>query len=143
MSTTAQDPTSAIECMRECTRLSHDFAYFVDHRDYEKLVALFVEDGTFERRGEVLRGRAGIMKSMQARPMELITRHVCSNIRIDLQPDGTACGTGCLLLFHGSTNGVAAGATPPHSVTVAEYSDVYVATPEGWRIRSRVTTIVF
>jgi hypothetical protein len=143
MSTTTQHQTCAIECMHECARLSHDFAYFVDHRDYEKFVALFVEDGTFERRGEVLRGRAGIMKAMQARPAELVTRHICSNIRIDLQADGTACGTGCLLLFHGSANGDTAGATPPHSVTVAEYSDVYVATPEGWRIRSRVTNIVF
>jgi hypothetical protein len=135
--------TEQRNCEAECIRLSHDFAYFVDNRDYEKFVALFAEDGTFDRRGEVLRGREAIMKAMLARPADLITRHACTNIRIDLQADGTASGTGCMMLFHGSASGIAAGTSPSHSTTIAEYRDVYVSTPEGWRIRSRVTTIVF
>ena len=135
--------TEQRNCEAECVRLCNDFAYFADNREYEKLVALFAEDGTFDRRGEVLRGRAAIMKAMLARPADLITRHACTNIRIDLQADGTASGTGYMMLFHGSASGLAAGTLPSCSTTIAEYRDVYVATQEGWRIRSRVTTIVF
>lgn len=126
-------------CESACTRLCNDFAYFVDTRDYEKLAALFVEDGSFERRGEVLQGRATILSSMQARPENVITRHACTNIRIDLQPDGSARGTCTLLLFH-----AVAGATPATpAITVAEYHDVYVQTAAGWRIRSRIAQVVF
>jgi len=124
------------QCEAACARLCNDFAYFVDHGDYEKLVGLFVETGSFERRGEVLSGRATILASMQARPGNVITRHACTNIRIDLQPDGSAHGTCTLILFH-----AVAGTAP--ATTVAEYRDVYVHTPDGWRIRSRVADIVF
>lgn len=129
-------------CESACTRLCNDFAYFVDTRDYQKLAALFVEDGSFERRGEVLQGRTAILDAMQARPENVITRHVCTNIRIDLQDDGSARGTCTLLLFHAVASASPAAPAAP-AITVAEYHDVYVQTPAGWRIRSRVAQMVF
>jgi hypothetical protein len=125
-----------IQAQLACSRLCNDFAFFVDSRAYGDLVSLFVEEGTFERKGEVLRGRGAILAAMQARPESVVTRHACTNIRVDLQADGTARGTCTLLLFHG-----AAGAAP--GITVAEYHDAYVQTPGGWRIQSRVAHIVF
>jgi hypothetical protein len=128
------------ECEMACARLCIDFAHFVDTRDYEKLVGLFTEEGTFERRGEVLQGRQSILSGMQARPANVITRHVCTNIRIQAQVDGSVLGSCYLLLFHGAVGEAAATSPGP---TIAEYSDVYVTGPDGWRIRSRVATLAF
>jgi hypothetical protein len=125
------------ECEAACTRLCIDFAHFVDTREYDSLAGLFTEEGTFERRGEVLRGRQSILGGMQARPADVITRHVCTNIRIQPQADGSARGNCYLLLFH-ATSG-----EPSAAPTVAEYSDVYVLEAGSWRIQSRVAALAF
>jgi 3-phenylpropionate/cinnamic acid dioxygenase small subunit len=130
------DTQEPLVCQVQCSRLCADFAHFVDSRDYEKLAALFVDSGIFERRGEVLQGREAILRAMRARPENVVTRHICTNIRIDLQIDGTANGTCILLLFVGQPN-------EKPSTTIAEYHDTYVATAEGWRIKKRVANIVF
>ena len=121
----------------QCTRLCTDFAWCVDHRKYDQLVELFDEQATFERTGEVLRGRGGILRAMQARPAGIDTRHICTNIRIDPVSPREAAGIACLLLFRGP----AATATQP--ALVAEFHDHYVATPQGWKIASRVARPVF
>ncbi|TGN95722.1 nuclear transport factor 2 family protein [Burkholderia sp. USMB20] len=132
------DILEPLACETLCKRLSADFAHFADSRDYEKFVALFTEDGTFERRGETLRGRSAILRAMHARPDDMITRHICTNIRIDTPGNGIATGAGSMLLFHrvGSENGAP-------SITVADYRDIYIATADGWRIQERVSAIVF
>lgn len=128
------------ECESACARLCVDFAWFVDNGEYEELVALFAEQGTFERRGDVWRGRASILAGMRARPAATVSRHVCTNIRIRLQADGSALGSSYLLLFQ-SADAATGGATP--APILAEYSDVYVQEANGWRIASRVARVVF
>ncbi|HIE4434687.1 TPA: nuclear transport factor 2 family protein [Burkholderia multivorans] len=132
------DILEPLACEALCMRLSADFAHFADSRDYEKFVALFTEDGIFERRGETLRGRNAILRAMHSRPEDMTTRHICTNIRIDTHGNGMATGAGSMLLFHraGSENA-------PPSITVADYRDIYIATADGWRIQERVSTLVF
>jgi hypothetical protein len=130
--------TNEDDLQSQCTRLCNDFAYYVDSKNYQRLTELFTVDGTFERRGEVLAGQQSILEAMSARPKDVITRHICTNIRITAQGNGTAQGTCYLQLYHGH-----AAASSEYSVTLAEYEDVYAATAEGWRIRSRVARTVF
>lgn len=130
-------------CEAACSRLIADFAYFVDSRQYEGLVDLLAEDCSFERRGTVLAGRAAILEAMRARPEDLVTRHACTNIRIDQTGPDSASGVCTLLMFHGTSDQQAESTTIPYSITVAEYRDTFVATPEGWRFASRVAHIVF
>jgi hypothetical protein len=136
------DNLQRLDCEAACTRLCNDFAFLVDSREYEKLAALFTESATFERRGDILRGRAAILSNMQSRPNDVITRHVCTNLRIDLQQDGTATGTCYLLLFHTAAASAAHASSTPPALTVAEYRDVYVAVGGVWRIQSRVAHLM-
>ena len=132
------DILNPLACELHCMRLCADFAHYADSRDYDKFVALFTEDGTFELRGETLRGRNAILRAMRARPDDMITRHICTNIRIDAHDNGTATGAGSLLLFHRVAN-----ENVEPSMIVADYRDVYKVTASHWRIQERVTTIVF
>lgn len=133
----------AQRCETDCTRLCNDFAFFVDTFAYIELSQLFTLDATFERRGEVLKGREAILLSMQQRPKNVITRHVCTNIRIEPQPNDTALGSCYLLLFHSATEKEDGTSVHGHSLTIAEYKDIYVYTDEGWRVQSRVANVVF
>ncbi|WP_454740353.1 nuclear transport factor 2 family protein [Cupriavidus necator] len=134
------DTTTHLTWVAECERLCLDFAYFVDRRDYARAVALFTADGTFTRNGDTLHGPGAILQSMHARPAEIDTRHVCTNIRIDLGPDSTSArGTSYLTLYRGPKSGDGTVA----ATVVAEFDDRYQRTPGGWRIASRVVRFAF
>lgn len=130
---------------RDCTRLCHDFAWTVDQGDYAAFVNLFATDGVFERMGQASVGHAAIRQFLDARPAGRVTRHVCSNIRIDVTGDGTATGTSSALMFYATA---AAGTPPPHPLpaslpVVVDYLDDYVLTALGWKFQRRRTTVVF
>lgn len=130
-----------LRCEHDCTRLCHDFAWSVDTLDYDGFVALFADDGVFERAGLQSRGHEAIRKFLDARPADRVTRHFCTNVRIDMTGPGTATGT-CLALMYQAT---AAKNTPlpVSSPLVAEYADDYVLTASGWKFKHRRTTVVF
>ena len=96
-----------------------------------------VEDGVFDRPGQISQGRETIRAAIAARPAEVWTRHYCSNIRIDLASDGlSASGQSYLLLFrgrHGSAD---------HEIVRAEYRDTFALTASGWRIQSRKVAVL-
>lgn len=132
-----------LRCERECARLCNDFVWTVDTGDYDGCVALFAVDGALERAGQVSRGHAGVRAFLDARPANRVTRHTCSNIRIDMTGPATATGTSCAVMFHAP----AARDTPlPLKGTTplfAEYADDYVLTAGGWKIRHRKIVVVF
>lgn len=121
-----------------CARLCTDFVHFVDARKYDKVVAMVTEDAVLNRIGTVLRGRDEILRFMESRPLDIDTHHICANIRIDLQADGTAQGECSVLMYH---RPVASNDQP--SLTLARYRDVYVATPAGWKIRERLIDLPY
>ena len=130
-------------CERDCTRLSHDFAWSVDTRDYDGFVALFAADGVFERAGLQSCGHEAIRKFLDARPANRVTRHFCTNVRIDVTGPGTATGTCMALMYQASAAKNAPLPLPVSTPLVAEYLDDYVLTDAGWKFKHRRTTVVF
>jgi hypothetical protein len=109
-----------------------DFAYFSDRREYDLLGALFVADGTMTRpSGNVLAGREAIVRSYKATPAERVTRHICTNIRIEVESVDQARGMTYALVY--STNG---------NPRVGEFEDEFLRSPEGWRIATRIARFV-
>ena len=132
-----------LRCERECARLCNNFVWTVDTWDYDGCVALFAVDGAIERGGQVSRGHAGVRAFLDARPGNRVTRHTCSNIRINMQGPATATGTSCATMFHAPAERDAPlplkGSTP----LFAEYFDEYVLTAGGWKISHRKIVVVF
>ena len=132
-----------LRCERECVRLCNDFVWTVDTWDYDGCVALFAVDGAIERGGQVSSGHAGVRAFLDARPGNRVTRHTCSNIRINLTSPTAATGTSCTTMFHApaerDTPLPLQGSTP----LFAEYFDDYVLTAGGWKISHRKIVVVF
>jgi hypothetical protein len=135
-----------ISIERVCQRLVVDFAYFSDRREYESLAALFAEEGSLTRpTGDPLVGRAAILKSYQSRPGGRITRHICTNIRINVESRGTARGLTYAVVYSANAGdapeahfGIKADARR----LVGEFEDEFVLTPAGWRFGSRQARFV-
>ncbi len=132
-----------LRCERECTRLCNDFAWAVDTFHYDAFVSLFTPDGVFDRAGQVSRGGVEIRKFLNARPADRVTRHVCTNIRIDLVSPEAAAGNCYTLVFQAQAETAASLPRPTPLPMVVEYHDDYSLTDEGWKIQHRKLKIVF
>ena len=117
-----------------CARLCVDFARHIDARRYGDLLDLFTEDGVLDRMGRVMRGQQEIASFLYSRPLDVATRHLCTNLRVDVHGDD-ADGS-CSVLFFRSEG--AAGEPFKASVPViVDYQDRYKRTADGWRIVER------
>lgn len=123
--------------------LSTRFAHHLDAGDFESMIALFDDDGVFDRGGSALRGHAEIRKAMAERP-SLTTRHLSTNHYFASVEDDAACGVVTVLVLHGppATNG-----EPVQYATergrVLEFHDRYRRTDKGWKIVERVARPIF
>ncbi len=120
-----------------CARLCVDFANHIDARRYAALLDLFAEDGRLDRMGTVSVGRAEISRFLEGRSAAVATRHVCTNIRIDVQSTDEATGFCYALFFQGSGGGSGEPAKMSGPPSLVEYRDLYERTPQGWRIKER------
>lgn len=119
----------------ECARLVALYANLNDEARWDEVAALYAEDGVMYRptapdQGVV--GREAILAAFKARPPRT-TRHVCSNVVIDVEGPATARGTSAMLLF------TAADAAP----LVGSFHDRFCLTAEGWRFAERRGSLIF
>jgi hypothetical protein len=120
-----------------CARLCIAFANHLDARRYEQVLDLFTDDAALDRMGTVSAGREEIARFLAARPVDVTTRHVCSNIGVSFDSQDEASGVCYVLFFQGkedAATGVAQLSGPP---SVVEYHDRFLRTAGGWKILSR------
>ncbi len=118
----------------DCARLIALYANLNDEARWEEVVALYAEDGVMVRPtapNAPVAGREAILEAFKARPPR-ITRHICSNVVIDVESDTTARGTSAMLLFTGE-------AAP----LVGSFHDRFVLTDDGWRFAERRGSLIF
>ena len=125
------------EIEAECVALSNAFAYHLDHKEYDALVALFTPDGTFVRTGVRLEGQEKILATMRNRPAEQFTRHITTSFHFTaVEPDRASA------VFYNQSYYAFLPGDPPY-VYVAErmmlldFIDQFVRTSKGWRFRER------
>lgn len=136
-----EDPGSGLMIRFACSALIADYAYYVDHREFNKAVALFTEDGRIERPDLISDGRKEIEENWTSRPASVVTCHVCSPPSFrDIAPDrATAVTYFTLYHLHHAGPGPAPMGDP---IALGEFHDVFVATQQGWRFKSRKVTAV-
>jgi hypothetical protein len=129
----------------DCQALSIAYAQAIDFRDYDDFVALFAVDGVLDL-GRPMQGRNEIATSVSQRPDALRSRHVISNIFIDVIDADHARGISYLTLYrHLSTD-----ANPPSQpidsagpAAIGHYQDQFTRFEEGWRFQSRTLHVAF
>jgi SnoaL-like domain len=122
---------------RACEKLSVAFANCIDRRDYDAVVDLFTTDGILDRWGNVIQGHAALQHWLDARPRDVTTSHVCSNIVVERSSPDEAWGT-TYFTFYSATQTEGCEALPLEGPTmVGEYHDHFVLTERGWRLGKR------
>lgn len=112
----------------DCARLIALYANLNDEARWEEVAALYAEDGLMTRPtapDAPIVGRAAILAAFQARPPRK-TRHVCSNVVIDVEDHASARGTSAMVLF-------TEGGVP----LAGSFHDRFVLTADGWRFAER------
>ncbi len=135
-----EDAAAAIE--RACARLVLWSIRAFDEKEWMVYAQLFTEDGVFVRANqpdEPLVGREAIRDALAARPAGRLTRHLCTNIEVDVIDAEHARGFCYLLLYAGDASQPESPAGRPADDVqrVGEYRDTFVRTQEGWRISRR------
>ena len=118
----------------DCARLIALYANLNDEARWDELAALYVEDGVMARPtapDDPVIGRDAILAAFKARAPRT-TRHICSNVVIDVEGPATARGTSAMLMFTGE--GVP---------LVGSFHDRFCLTLDGWRFVERRGSLVF
>jgi 3-phenylpropionate/cinnamic acid dioxygenase small subunit len=127
-----------------CQRLSIAYANLADSRRYDDFAELFAEGAVLDT-GVPLHSKAEIRRAMSKRPDRLRSRHVMTNILIDVIDETHASGVSYLTLFRhigdGSTADLPVNSTLPAGV--GHYEDDFVLTEQGWKIARRVLHLAF
>ena len=132
MTALSDDARRAIEW--ECTRLINLYANLNDAARWDEVADLYAEDGLMTRPtapDAPVVGRAAILAGFTARAART-TRHICSNIVIDVESATAARGRSAMLLFTG-------GPAP----LVGGFDDRFVLTADGWRFSERRGSLDF
>lgn len=129
---------------RECEALSIAYARHVDYHDYAAFSDLFTVNGHLHA-GTPIDGQEKIRKAMSTRPDKLRSRHVLTNIFIDVLDADTATGISYLTLYRhiGSESLEPAAVVFDAPAAVGHYTDHFERTAEGFRIASRVLEFAF
>jgi hypothetical protein len=129
------DTLTRLTIEAECTRLMHRFNWAVDAMDYDEVESLFVPDCIFSRADKSFHGHPGLRESLNNRPHDRVTRHVASNVVIDVADVDHAAGKAYCVVF-GHRGALAPGAEAalgaPDSLILHEAT--FVRSAETWRI---------
>lgn len=126
------DTRRAIEA--DCARLVALYANLNDAARWAELAALYAPDGRMARPtapDDWIIGRDAILAAFTARPPRT-TRHVCSNIVIDVADADHAVGESAMLLFTGES-----------LPKVGSFHDRFVRIDGVWRFAERRGTLTF
>lgn len=136
------DLLQQLQIERDLTRLVLDAAHYADCREFRQLAELFVAEGVLYRptAPEPLLGREAIFESYNARPEHRLTRHLCSNFRIDIESTERA-RVRCYAQVFGADKREDAGdhLGPPAEarIMVGEFDDLCVFEKGRWLIAER------
>ena len=134
-----------IEIEHECAKLVIAFCNLNDARDYDALANLFTEDGVFARPTDPanpIKGRATIRERFNAKPKELLTRHVVSNVIVTAETREAARGVSYLMLYTGQEPEAAKLPVPaaPQAL-IGSFKSRFVRTTSGWRIAEHLGSL--
>ncbi|MBR1217699.1 nuclear transport factor 2 family protein [Bradyrhizobium sp. U87765 SZCCT0131] len=117
-----------------------EWAWLIDHGRATEAAVLFTADAEQSIAGVVASGNAAISAGLQRRAAltQRTSRHVVSNIRLDLAANGDIAVSSILTLYRSDD-----AAWPARPIMVADVADTFRRTDDGWRIHTRTVSPVF
>jgi hypothetical protein len=130
-----------IEIERACERIVHAYSRALDLGNMSAAADFFAEHGSFARPmapDKVIQGREAIRTALLTRPKSLLTKHLATNVMIDVISRDEARGLSYLTMISTTPPGDAAA---PHvsagPVYFGEIEDRFVREGGEWKILER------
>lgn len=130
-----------IEIERACERLIFAYARALDLGDSGGAADFFAEQGSLTRPmapDQIIQGREAIRASLLTRPKTLLTKHLTTNVLIDVEGPNNASSISYLTMI---ATMPAAGATAPHlspgPLYFGEFKDRFVLEGGVWKFSER------
>ncbi len=130
-----------VEIERACERIVHVYSRALDLGDMNAAADCFAENGSFARPtmpDQLIVGRETIRASLLMRPKTLLTKHLSTNVMIDVESHESARGISCLTMISTTP---AEGAKPPHvsqgPIWFGEMQDRFVREGGVWKFLER------
>jgi hypothetical protein len=130
-----------IEIERACERLVYVYSRALDLGDMSAAADCFAENGSMSRPmmpDAVIQGRETIRASLLTRPKTLLTKHLATNVMIDVESRDSASGLSYLTMI--STTPPADGKPPYVSqgpLWFGEFRDRFVRENGEWKFLER------
>jgi hypothetical protein len=135
---------SAAECLeieRACERIIYAYSRALDLGDMSAAADFFAENGAFARPMAptvVIQGREAIRAALLTRPKALLTKHVATNVMIDVESRDEARGLSYLTMISTTpTAGTDAPYVSAGPVYFCEFVDRYVREGGEWKFLER------
>jgi hypothetical protein len=139
--TQAINAAERIEIERACERIVYAYSRALDLGDMSAAADFFAENGSFARPmapDKIIQGREAIRTALLTRPKTLLTKHLATNVMIDVVSRDEASGLSYLTMISTTPPGDAAA---PHvsagPVYFGEIKDRFVREGGGWKILER------
>jgi hypothetical protein len=130
-----------LEIERACERLVYVYSRALDLGDMSAAADCFAEQGSMARPmmpDQVIQGRETIRASLLTRPKTLLTKHLATNVMIDVESRDAARGLSYLTMI--STTPPADGKPPYVSqgpIYFGEFKDRFVRENGAWKFLER------
>jgi hypothetical protein len=130
-----------IEIERACERLVHVYSRALDLGDMSAAADCFAEHGSMARPmmpDAVVQGRETIRASLLTRPKTLLTKHLATNVMVDVESRTSASGLSYLTMISTTPP---ADAKPPYvsqgPLYFGEFKDKFVLENGAWKFLER------
>ena len=127
---------------KACERLAVACYSLMDQGRYEETAALFTEDAVWVRGGKPGGGRTAILAALQQRATTEASRHLVTNVMVEVGQGSEGTGTACFVPMRGTIREDGTVATPPIT-NIGDLAFKFRREPEGWRIAYLKPTMIF
>jgi hypothetical protein len=134
-------PAERLEIEKACERLVYEYSRALDLGDMSAAADYFAENGSMARPmapDQVIQGRETIRASLLTRPKTLLTKHLATNVMVDVESRDLARGISYLTMI--STTPPADSKAPFLSqgpVYFGEFRDRFIRENGVWRFLER------
>jgi hypothetical protein len=129
---------------RDIEQMIFRFFLHLDEQEYDQLSSLMASTGTWLRNKILLRGPADVREAMRSRPAGFTTRHLITNVIVDVADSDHADATYYMTVFvHSGEEKPTAAVKIDVPMHVSIYRQKVVRTPDGWRIAELSGTPTF
>jgi hypothetical protein len=137
------DSLTALERLqieRDCERIVHAYSRALDLGDMSAAADFFAENGSLARPmapDAIITGRESIRAALLTRPKTLLTKHLATNVMIDVVSRDEALGLSYLTMISTTPGAVAPPFVSAGPLYFGEFNDRFVREQGEWKILER------